>query len=77
MSPSDFRQKVRPGDYVEVLCSGPGRGYKGYVGDVFEDRFELLIVTNAFEHFSNLSAEAKTLTRLFYFKDVDDVQSTL
>jgi hypothetical protein len=57
---------------VTLTCSGPSpfENEIGYIGQVFEDSFEFLQVTNKYEHFSNISAEPKLRANVIEFAHV-------
>jgi hypothetical protein len=58
---------IKPGECIRV------NGTQGYVVAVHEDDFEFGRVTNAYEHFSNISAPPDLDVRRIRFEDVDDV----
>lgn len=73
MTADEARAKIRSGKLVTVTCTRESPQGQGYVGDVFDDRFELHVVTNAQAHFSNLSAPPETVSHIVYFKDIINV----
>ena len=60
------------GRYVRVTWSNKGTTVEmsGYIGDVHEDTFELGVVMNSYEHFSNHSAAPELQQHVIHFADV-------
>lgn len=69
-----MHELLKPDAYVTVTCND-GSTSKGYVVALHRDDFEFGIVTNAFEHFSNISAPAELSIRRIRFADVADVSA--
>lgn len=67
-------EKIRKDAYIVLQVGGekPFRG-EGYVGEVFEDRFEFRHLLNAFRHFSNYGDPPEFEEHIVYFKDVKSV----
>jgi hypothetical protein len=67
---------IEPGRYICLTCSGdsPMTGTSGYVGDVSDDSFDFGEVMNAYEHFSNISADPVLKNQRVRFADVVKVE---
>ncbi len=71
MPDSKSLERIRKGAYIVLRSGGekPVSG-EGYVGEVFEDRFEFRQLLNAFRHFSNYGDPPEFEEHVVYFKDV-------
>lgn len=74
MTSEEILAKLKRNDYIRLSTSRHTPGGDGYVGDIFEDRFEFLVVTNKYEHFSNISAPAETIPYIIPFKDIEAIE---
>jgi hypothetical protein len=54
-----FDRYLQAGHLIRLTTSGSEAfvDHQGYVGEVTDHDFEFLVVTNAYEHFSNISAD--------------------
>ncbi len=74
MTPEEVRAKVRPEQLIRLSCSSRAAQGQGYVGELFDDHFEFFVVTNTYEHFSNISAPPELVRHVVHFADVIDIQ---
>ena len=71
MSANRFAHLIQKGKCLRLICrDDPGTTQIGYVGTVREDSFEFGVVTNDYEHFSNISAPPDLQNRDVKFADV-------
>lgn len=77
MTPEEARSKLKTNDYIRLSTARHTPGGNGYVGEVFENSFEFLVVTNPSEHFGNLSAPARTVTHVIPFEAIEAIESQI
>ncbi len=71
---NEFGKFIKPGNLIRLTSSNPVfKGDLGYVGAVFDDAFDFDEVTNAYEHFSNISDPAILKTHRVNLSDVKDL----
>jgi hypothetical protein len=67
----DLEKYLQKGKWVRVASRYGTQ--EGEVGEVSEDSFELLVVSNPYEHFSNISAPAEYKKHTILKKDVEEI----
>jgi len=71
---NEFDKFLKQGSLIRLTSSSPVfEGNLGYVGAVFDDAFDFDEVTNAYEHFSNISDPAILKTHRVSLSDVKDI----
>jgi len=71
ISNSPFRDLLKTGKHIHLTSSNPAFKEKGgYVGEVLENSFEFNEVTNAYEHYSNISDPPIFRTHMVQLKDI-------
>ena len=71
MSKPDFEKYLQKGKWVRVVSRHGTQ--EGEVGDGTEDSFELLMVSNPDEYFSNNSAPPRYRKNTILKKDVEEI----
>jgi|GEM_PF-4307450 len=74
MSKPDFEKYLQAGRWVRVVSRNGAQ--EGEVGEIKEDSFELLNVSNPDEYFSNTSAPPRYRKNTILKKDVEKISGS-